>query len=376
MNTTTNVSARHVVFAYVGQIETRGRLLKQIATLQDAGVNCEVVLGNTASKNPDAESLPFPVQVIPVNQNQSKLRSFLAQMAFCRKAARRIAASKADTVVCLALESLMAGVMAKRMRPNLRLIFDNNELHIESYGPGLKSLIWKPIHNYGIRRCDAIFHAEPNRMAHFKKNYPGADKEQRVLENFPFFKEHDTSHAPPSPEIRVIYLGGFGEGRFTREIIDAFAGFPPDIRLDIVGSGTPEFVASMNEHLNSLSVDHVRLLPAVKHADIPKVLNDYHIGVALYRNTNLNNYYCAPNKVYDYLMNGMPVITNRYPGLMSVIEANRVGVCIDEVGATEIREAIDVICRERRWENITPEIRRRYCWEHQVSDYLEVFGIS
>lgn len=368
--------AKHVTFAYVGSLESRGRLLKQIATLQKSGVTCDVVLGNTNVEHPSPDDFSFPIKSIFVDHTSGKLSSFINQMRYARDAARLIAAGAGDTVVCVALESLMAGVLAKRMRPNLRLIFDNNELHIESYGPGLKSLIWKPIYNYGIRRCDVIFHAEPNRMAHFKRNYPGADKEQRVLENFPFFKEHDTSHAPPSTEIRVIYLGGFDEGRFTIEIIDAFASMPPSIRLDIVGSGRPEFVAQVAGHLESLNVKHVRILPAVSYVEIPKLLESYHIGVALYRNTNLNNYYCAPNKVYDYLMNGMPVITNRYPGLVSVIDANRVGVCIDEVSATEIREAIDVICRERRWENITTEIRRRYCWERQESDYLKVFGIS
>lgn len=296
-------------------------------------------------------------------------------MKFCREISKILAKSSSDVVVCLGLGSLLAGVWAKKRRPDLHLVFDNNELHIECMA-GMAALIWKPIHNYAVRRCDVILHAEANRLEYFKKHYPGADKPQLVIENFPAFREDPPDREPPADEVRVIYLGGFGEGRFTIEIIDAFASMPPSIRLDIVGSGRPEFVARVADHLESLNVKHVRILPAVSYVEIPKLLESYHIGVALYRNTNLNNYYCAPNKVYDYLMNGMPVITNRYPGLVSVIDANRVGVCIDEVSASEIREAIDVICRERRWENITPEIRRRYCWEHQVSDYLEVFGIS
>jgi glycosyltransferase involved in cell wall biosynthesis len=367
--------SQHVTFVFVGALQTRGRLLKQIATLQEAGVTCDVIIGNTDSREPDPITYEFPITSIRVDQNSGKASSFLNQMRFCKSAARLIASSGADTVVCLALESLMAGVWAKKRRPALRLVFDNNELHIESFGLGFKSLIWSPIHNHAVRRCDVIFHAEVNRMAHFKKHYPGSKKPQQVIENFPSFREELPDRAPPEDDVRIIYLGGFGEGRFTFEIIDAFASLSPSVQLDIVGSGRPEFVAKVSKHLESLGVKHVRILPEVPYAQIPKLLESYHIGVALYRNDNLNNYYCAPNKVYDYLMNGMPVITNRYPGLVSVIEENRVGSCIDEVKVKELGKAVELICKERLWENITPEFRRRYCWERQVPGYLEVFGI-
>ena len=366
--------AKHVTFAYVGPLQSRGRLLKQIATLQSAGVVCEVVLGNTLPEEPEPADFPFPVTAIAVDQNSGRLASFRNQLGFCRAAAKIIAGGNADTVVCVALEALMAGVWAKRIRPSLRLVFDNNELHIECYGPGLKSLIWKPIHNYGVTRSDVILHAEPNRMAYFKKHYPGRDKPQVVIENFPVLGGDCPPRSTPSGEVRVVYLGGFGDDRFTEDIIVSFAKLPATMRLDIIGFGRPEYLAHLRKMTSDLGVAHVRLLPPVPYPKIPAVLADYHIGVALYRNTDLNNYYCAPNKVYDYLMNGMPVIANRYPGLVSVIEKNRVGVCVDTVDETSLGQAIATIVSNRMWENITPELRRRYSWEQQVTQYLEVFG--
>jgi glycosyltransferase involved in cell wall biosynthesis len=132
----------------------------------------------------------------------------------------------------------------------------------------------------------------------------------------------------------------------------------------------------IRKRIDELGANHVRLLPGVPYAKIPSLLADYHIGLALYRNTSLNNYYCAPNKVYDYLMNGLPVITNRYPGLVPVIDGNRVGACIDEVTTAEIGRAVEMIREGRCWENITRDLRRRYCWEQQVPQYLEAFGIQ
>jgi len=364
----------HVVFLYIGPLQSRGRMLKQIATLQKVGVHCEVILGNTLSEQPAPEEFSFPIRSIPFDSKSGKLRSFLELMKFARAAGPMIADSGADTVVCVALESLMAGVRAKRLRPNLRLVFDNNELHIESFDEPVKRMIWRPIHNRAIRRCDVILHAEANRLAYFHEHYPLPDTPQVVIENFPFFVGELPERTPPGGEVRVIYLGGFGRSRFTEEIIDAFATFGDSIRLDIVGFGFKGYVDEMQKRIESLGATNIRIRPPVPYVEISKLLRSYHIGVALYRNTNLNNYYCAPNKVYDYLMNGLPVITNDYPGLVPVIEENRVGACIEDVSAPELRKAIGRIRDDRMWENITTEIRRRYCWERQEARYLRVFG--
>jgi glycosyltransferase involved in cell wall biosynthesis len=366
--------AKHVTFVYVGRLQSRGRLLKQIATLQGAGVTCDVVLGNTIAESPDQAEFNFPITALPVNEDASRLLSFVNQLRFCRAAARKVAAGRADTVVCLGLEALPAGVWAKQFRPSLSLVFDNNELHIESFEKGIKPVVWKPIHNWGVRRSDVILHAEHNRRDYFRKHYPGSEKPQLVIENFPFFGEPPAQRTAPTEKVRVIYLGGFGACRFTEEIIDSFSKLPATISLDIVGYGRPEYVARLSRSLSDSAAEHIRLLPAVPYSGISELLANYDVGVALYRNTNLNNYYCAPNKVYDYLMNGMPMIANRYPGLVSVIEENRVGVCVETVDATSLGRAVESIVSNRMWENITPELRKRYSWEQQEANYLAVFG--
>jgi glycosyltransferase involved in cell wall biosynthesis len=288
-----------------------------------------------------------------------------------------IAESSADTVVCLALGALMAGKWAKDLSPGLRIIYDNNELQIESIASLPKKVIWNWFQNRGVRACDAVFHAEQNRLEYFREHYhAGQGKEHVLIENFPYLLENSSTPIDPPDEVRVVYLGGFGSSRFTEEIIDAFCNMDPRYRLDIVGFGRPEYVEDIETRLKARNVDHVRILSGIPHSSIPVFLCDYHIGVALYRNTNLNNYYCAPNKIYDYLMNGMPVITNRYPGLVKVVEDNRIGICIDKVNKDEIMRAIELIKSERRWENITPAIRQRYSWEWQQQRYLATFGLG
>jgi len=78
---------KKVACVYIGPLKSRGRLLKQIATLQSAGVSCEVYHGNTDGEVIEEDDYPFPVHSIPVDINSSKLKSFLGPFLFARKAA-------------------------------------------------------------------------------------------------------------------------------------------------------------------------------------------------------------------------------------------------------------------------------------------------
>ena len=67
------------------------------------------------------------------------------------------------------------------------------------------------------------------------------------------------------------------------------------------------------------------------------------IGLLFYRNTCRNNYYCAPNKLYEYMMMGLPIITPNYPGLVPVVEGENVGLCVNPEDPRAIADAVNRI---------------------------------
>jgi glycosyltransferase involved in cell wall biosynthesis len=74
-------------------------------------------------------------------------------------------------------------------------------------------------------------------------------------------------------------------------------------------------------------------------------------------------------------MSGVAVITNDYPGLRKVVEANHVGCCLSEVSKATILEAIRQMREERPWERIDDYLRRKYSWDAQISTLLSIYGI-
>lgn len=368
-------NSKKIVYTYVGTLAYRGRLLKQLSSLQAAGYDCRLVYGDFEEQPLNKKDYDFPIEVIPTHKGNNPFVVFLRQLRFGYIAGRRIAASDATHVISFSLESLLAGALAKRRRPNLTLVFDSNELHIESYVSKIKKRLWAPIQRFCLRYCDVVMHAEGNRLEYFKEHHDRTERPHFLLENFPrYIASEKIGVRPPEPPIRVLYVGMMGKGRYTSELIDVFRKLAPNYSLDLVGPILPRDKEKFERELRKDPEGNIRFLPPIPYSEMASLIERYHVGIALYKNTDLCNYYCAPNKVYDYLMSGVPVIANNYPGLVKVLEDGKLGACIEEVDYDNFRAALETIYRERRWENITDAVRTRYSWEGQVSDFLSIFS--
>ena len=365
------VNKKKIACVYLGHLEYRGRLLKEIATLQDDGYECELMLGDREMKEQDFSKYDFPTQVFPLSWSKGQLWLYIKHFWFSWKVARLIAKGDAAIVYCFSIHALMAGVFLKMMKPSVKMVYDSNELFIECFQHKVKKLIWWPIQRLGVRYCDLIIHAEPNRLKYYLEKHGGRDKRHEVLENFPYYREGMTAKMPREGErVRVIYFGVLGRDRYTLELAKIFHELD-NYDLDIVGYFAEKDVEiEVKALLEKSRKTNVRLLPGVQYSEMPKLLEEYHIGIALYQNTNVNNYYCAPNKVYDYLMNGLTVISSNYPGLANVLKGGKVGACIDDVDETCFATALEEIVKGNLWGNITDEMRYRYSWDKQRVDYL------
>jgi hypothetical protein len=86
------------------------------------------------------------------------------------------------------------------------------------------------------------------------------------------------------------------------------------------------------------------------------------IGTAFYSNININNYYCASNKLYEYIAMGKPVITNDYPGLLERVERFGQGICLKEITLSNLAKAFG---RASDSLSISPGTKRYFWDQHE-----------
>jgi glycosyltransferase involved in cell wall biosynthesis len=330
------------------------------------------MLGDRQMKDQDFSKYDFPIRVFPLSWSKGQLWLYIKHFWFSWKVARLISKGDAAIVYCFSIHALMTGVFLKMLKPNVKMVFDSNELFIECFQHKVKKLIWLPVQRLGVKFCDLVIHAESNRLKYYLENHGGRDKRHEVLENFPNYRKGMLAKMPQKGErVRVIYFGILGRDRYTLELANIFHELD-NYDLDIVGYFAEKSVEDeVMALLEKSGKTNVRVLPGVHYTEMPKLLEDYHIGIALYQNTNVNNYYCAPNKVYDYLMNGLCVVANNYPGLVNVLEGNCVGACVEKIDTECMTKALDAIVEKNLWKNIQNDLRYTYSWDKQKDSFLD-----
>ena len=365
-----------IVFVYFGELKYKGRLLKQIKTLKETGHECILVHGRTESETPNYENYDFRIIDIPLEHSKNKIKNFYNQIRINFKASFIIASLKPDSVVCITLFAALTGVLVKNKQSAVQFVFDNNELFMQTNMSFLKKMVWMPIHSLVFLKADIILHAEENRMEYCKRKYSTSAK-HILLENLPFVEQNSIPRSRNEfhDPIRIVYIGAFLPSRCIEDILEAFHEIPSELALcDLIGYGKFSYMTILKKHASSLSLDNVRFLPPIPHADVLNVLNNYDVGLAFYRSSNLNQYYCAPNKVYDYIACNMPIIGSDNPSLRDILEKYEIGVCLDSISGKSMIQAIEHIKSNKLQESITHNLKLRFSWETQSSRYISIFN--
>ena len=86
----------------------------------------------------------------------------------------------------------------------------------------------------------------------------------------------------------------------------------------------------------------VFITKSVPPKELPDRIASADIGIIPYQNTSLNNYYSTPNKIFEYLVAGIPFIASDFPEL-SKIANQGVGYTFNPEKPRDIANAIDKI---------------------------------
>ena len=334
-----------IVMVLIGDIRYDGRVRKEIATLVSAGHDVELVVSDFNKDGASDNDLDIKIHYVPMTLWSNPALNFLEQIWFNRTAASILRKLSPTHIHCHDLTSLLAGVWTKR-HLKTKLVFDAHELKPESMG-GIRETVWGQIEKHCIAHCDHIIMPEKNRIAYFRKKY-AAVQDVLLLENFPRrtdipLGKHDIFRQlyPISKQQRIVlHTGLIAAKRHVDELVQSIALCGNEFVLVLLGPAFKGYKELLLAKIKDLGVqDRVFLHDPVPHSAILQYMASCDIGTAFYQNTNLNNLYCASNKLYEYIALNKVVLTNNYPGLLEAVGKHRQGICLEEVTPKRLAEA-------------------------------------
>ncbi len=118
-----------------------------------------------------------------------------------------------------------------------------------------------------------------------------------------------------------IYVGDFCKGRGIDYILKVFSDKKINSHIVFLGDGLLK-----NKILNfSQNFKNIHLHPLVSHDEVVNLIKSSDIGICFIENASLSDYYCLPNKLFEYVFAGLEILGSEMPEISSFINKNKVG---------------------------------------------------
>jgi glycosyltransferase involved in cell wall biosynthesis len=170
---------------------------------------------------------------------------------------------------------------------------------------------------------------------------------------------------------QFIYLGTMVEDRGIMELIKAFeifAGSNSNYKLLLLGPFKSEkYKTKVYNYVNSLSIKDSIIFKIVPYNEVPKYLEESKVGLLNFLPLP-NNIHGLPNKLFEYLAFGLPVIASDFPNYRNIIVKENVGFCVNPTIPEEIASAMnkimnDVELRDKQSRKGKLLVKNSYNWD-------------
>jgi len=272
------------------------------------------------------------------------------------------------TIHACDLNSALPAVIYKKLHNrNLVIIFDACDWFSANMATGkITKWLFECLEKYTYKGADKLIICEPEREEQitFRLKEPPL-----VLPNIPeidenLISEHKGKYLFNNGWFTIAYFGGLSHDRFLIELFELSK--TEHFNLLIGGFGNKQ-VEELCEEIGEL--DNVKYFGRMNMVDGLQMTNCADIIYAMYSKINPNHIYAAPNKYYEAMFLGKPIISTKGTILEKKIVDNKIGYVIEE-DVEELRNLIRTLKKE---DIIKYGENAHVLWQTKYKDYVKNF---
>ena len=232
------------------------------------------------------------------------------------------------------------------------------------------SFFIEAIEAFSAKRFDGVITATPFINERFLKMGANAVN----INNYPIVSELSVEDSNwEKKERAVCYVGGIAKIRGAFEMVQAIG--KTDYQLILAG----DFEPGLEERLRQLhGWKKVEALGFVYRNGVRDAMSRSIAGLVLFH-PEPNHIDSQPNKMFEYMSAGLPVIASNFSLWKEIVEGNKCGICVDPLNPREIAEAIQWMIEhpneaKAMGENGRRAVEERYNWENEEKKLLELYA--
>jgi glycosyltransferase involved in cell wall biosynthesis len=177
----------------------------------------------------------------------------------------------------------------------------------------------------------------------------------------------------------ILHIGGIGPRRGLETLVLAMQRVEPPAVALLLGDGAPpSYLNDLRAQVVTLGLaNRVYFHPAVPPDEVCSISAGATIGVATIESVCLSYQLCLPNKLFEYIQAGLPVIVSNLPEMTSVIQKYGVGEAVPEGDATALAKALNRLLssptRLQRYHRMVKVAAGELHWGHEQLKLLNLY---
>jgi glycosyltransferase involved in cell wall biosynthesis len=284
------------------------------------------------------------VTAIPKLSRSARLRRVAAGGAFAIQAVAIARRLRPTVVHANDWNTMWAAIVISRIS-RAALIYDSHELWADRNGRWENRRWLIAAEALFVRTAGDVLVTSPGHGEALAARYRIASPQ--VIRNIPHQHRNASVTDPPPARSVIAYVGGLMPGRGLEQAIDALPELP-GVALRAIGPSGTGYRQSLLDRATAAGVaDRVEFPGAVAPEEIEQSLHGALAGLCLIQPICRSYELCLPNKLFEYVAAGLPVVASELPVIASVVAGNGLGIVVQSRDPTAIAAAVTAL-RDRR----------------------------
>jgi glycosyltransferase involved in cell wall biosynthesis len=287
---------------------------------------------------------------------------------------------RTDVILANDLDTLLPAYVVSKIRGK-KVVYDSHEYFTEAEGLTGRSFpkrIWEKIEGWIFPKLKYVFCVNETVANIYTSKYGVPIS---VVRNIPLLElaEANTSRAelglPEGKKIVLLQGAYIDPDRGGAELVESIK-YTKGVLLLIIGAGRDMENLRQQARQEHLEAD-VKFLPRMPFAELRRYTSVCDLGISIDKPVHLNYTYSLPNKLFDYIHAGTPVLVSDLPELKRIVNKWKVGMVLDEVTPQKVAHAIMEVLQSPEyviWKTNCLSARKELNWQKESEIIKAVYS--
>ena len=366
---------KRVIVSVINDLVTDQRVNKSCLTLQKAGYEV-LLVGRKQRKSPPMDERSYASHRMkllfekgPFFSAEYNIRLFIFLLFH-----------RANLLLSNDLDTVLPNFFVSRLK-GIKMIYDSHEYFTETpeliHRPKVQR-VWKRVEEFAVPKLGEMITVCDSIADLFREKY---GVKVHVIRNIPPRKalppKGDKAELglPIDKHLLVLQGSGINIQRGAEELVLAMQ-YLDDCHLMIIGGG--DVLPILKQMVIDLNIaDRVRFLPRMSYANMMAYTQNAELGFCLDKDTNLNYRFSLPNKLFDFIQAGVPIVASHLTEIEKIIRRYDIGSFIEnhdpKTIAATIQDALSDAERYGKWKQNLTVAAQDLRWENEEKALLAIY---